>query len=174
MILIPLRNNTSNETNAGNSMGKLCFFFTFVLTEFSFCSLYAIQYVFEHRGQGTLIVYLIRLLPFLMGRRWAGLQKNDGWNGERAHKKKCLLLKIFFFFGKSSNLFAKAAEFVSELVNKPLQTVMGTLYLEFIQLTQTFAVGLCSSSPYFWKENKCGNNNLLCNACLLLSFFNFF
>lgn len=23
---IPLRNNTSNETNAGNSMGKLCFF----------------------------------------------------------------------------------------------------------------------------------------------------
>lgn len=40
MILIPSRNNTSNETNAGNSMGKLCFFYVCV-NRVNFSSLYA-------------------------------------------------------------------------------------------------------------------------------------
>lgn len=90
MILILSRNNTSNETSAGNSKGKLCFFFGHLcwqicLIFFSIC----VQYLFEHRGQGTLILYLIKLLLFLMGRRWAGLQKQ--WLKSREHTSSLVL-----------------------------------------------------------------------------------
>lgn len=56
---------------------------------------------------------------------------------ERAHEQ---LGSLSFFLGKTLNPFAKATEFVSELVKHTIEDCYGTLYLKCLWLTQTSAI----------------------------------
>lgn len=56
---------------------------------------------------------------------------------ERAHEQ---LGSRSFFLGKTLNPFAKATEFVSELVKHTIEDCYGTLYLKCLWLTHTFAI----------------------------------
>lgn len=167
MILILSRNNTSNETNAGNSKGKLCFFWHLC---WQICLIFfsiRVQYVFEHRGQGTLILYLIKLLLFLMGHRWAGLQKQ--WLKSREHTSS---LVLFLFSWQNLESLCQNNQ-VCIWISK---THHWRLLWDSIFQVSLADADFCDQSACahhrrtLEKENKCGNNNLLCNAWFIVLF----
>lgn len=141
-------------------------FFMFVLTEFSFCSLHTHRVCVWTQRTGTLIVYLIRLLPFLMGRCWAGLQKR--WLRSREHIKKKSLFYFFWQNLKSLCQSNRVCIWISKQTIKDCYRNLQEVY---------------SSDMDFCKESACSHHhrtfekiinvaiNLLCNACLLSLFF---
>lgn len=112
-----------------------CAFFTFVLTEWIFLLYTHTVCVWTQRtGHAPRLPH--QTPPVSNGSPPSRATKNDGWNQESTEEKKKLVFVWVFFLGKTSTLFANATKSVSELVNKPLKTVIGTLYREFIRLTR--------------------------------------
>lgn len=126
-----------------------------------------VQYVFEHREQGTLILYLIKLLLFLMGRRWAGLQKQ--WLKSREHTSS---LVLFLFSWQNLESLCQSNR-VCIWISK---THHWRLLWDSISQVSLADADFCDQSACahhrrtLEKENKCGNNNLLCNARFIVLF----
>lgn len=87
---------------------------------------------------------------------------------ERAHEQ---LGSLSFFLGKTLNPFAKATEFVSELVKHTIEDCYGTISQVSLADADFCDQSACAHHRRtLEKENKCGNNNLLCNAWFTVLF----
>lgn len=141
-----------------------CAFFWHLFWQICFISFsICVQYMFEHRGQGTLILYLIKLLLFLMGRRWAGLQKQ--WLKSREHTSS---LVLFLFSWQNLESLCQSNR-VCIRISKTHHWRL--LWDSISQVSLADAdQSACAHRRTLEKKNKCGNNNLLCNAWFTVLF----